>query len=426
MSIITKYRPMNFESIIGQSHVMDIKKKCAEKQIPNAFLFTGVHGTGKTTTARLVAMSLNSPNGVDGNPDLSDLAVKAILSGTNSNVKEIDMASNRGIEDVRSIQKELQYSTVNDGYRVYILDEAHQITKAGASALLKSLEEPPKNTLFILCTTDPQKLLKTIRSRCTTYDFKRVTSDSLYERLKYICEQENKEFTHSGLEAIVSRSSGSVRDAESVLSKYMSADIIDEDAVAGIIHEQNAYSEIMGYIEKGNKIGLLKYLRGSDDSFDDGWLTGLAEAIVDHAIKSKSASWALCAENLVEYIKYMSNNLSPVFVHLVILKLTENFKPDAEFSETVKSTIEEKPNFPIHLRLVRWFDFDFFQMHESCIEFRLGSRKVVYFDTESSETPEGDGMYIASESDALAILQYPKGTDPNILIDKDLLQFFEE
>lgn len=221
-----KYRPQTFSDIIGQQHIVTtIKNAIRSGKIWHAYIFAGMRGTGKTTTARVLAKALNCANLTNEiEPCNSCKNCIDITQGSSIDVIEIDAASNRGIDDIRALRETVKYVPANSKYKVYIIDEAHQITDAAFNAFLKTLEEPPSYVVFILATTEFNSLPLTIISRCQVFKFKPIPSNVILERLKYILEKEAKsqKITEDALKLIAESSGGSVRDALSLLDQILS------------------------------------------------------------------------------------------------------------------------------------------------------------------------------------------------------------
>ncbi len=218
-----KYRPKSFSEVIGQSHIVRTLTNALKlKKLSHALLFSGIKGTGKTTIARIVAKALNCLQLKDGYEPCNECPnCQEINKGIFVDVLEIDAASNRGIDQIRELIENLKYAPVKGKAKVYIIDEAHMLTKEASNALLKSLEEPPSHVYFILATTEPNKLLPTILSRCQRYDFRRLDFRRMLQFLRSICERENYPIETSALELIVRESLGSMRDALSLLDQAM-------------------------------------------------------------------------------------------------------------------------------------------------------------------------------------------------------------
>lgn len=222
-------RPEVFEEIIGQRHIVRIlQNQIRTGTVSQAYLFAGTHGTGKTSTARILAKAVNCLHGEPGDPDAAIPCgecenCEAIREGRFVDVIELDAASNNGVDDLRAIIEMVKYPPAVGRYKVYIIDEVHMLSTAAENAFLKTLEEPPAHAIFILATTDPQKVRSTIRSRCMQLNFRRVTEEELIEGMKRICNKRGIHATDDALATIASRADGSVRDALSILEQCTAA-----------------------------------------------------------------------------------------------------------------------------------------------------------------------------------------------------------
>lgn len=229
MSFYRKYRPTNFDEVLGQNAAVATLQSIAKTEnIPHAYIFCGGHGTGKTSIARIFAKALGT--------DAQD-------------IYEMDAASNRGIDEARDLREAIHTMPVFSKYKVYILDEAHMLTKEASNALLKTLEEPPSHIIFILCTTDADKLLSTIRSRCQIIDFKRATHEDLVKQISHVAKQEKIRIDKESVSLIASKSNRSFRDALSNL----------ETVVHGIGEDIN-FDSVKDFFKVGNQEGILKVL----------------------------------------------------------------------------------------------------------------------------------------------------------------------
>ena len=217
-----KYRPKTFSEIIGQEHVVQtLKNAILSGMISHAYLFHGPKGSGKTTIARLLAKALNCQNRQGFEPCNNCSSCLEINDGRALDLIEIDAASHRGIDEIRELRDGIRFVPTKSKYRVYIIDESHQITKEAANALLKTLEEPPSHAIFVLATTEIHKMIPTIVSRCQRFDFRRLKVPEIIRKLEWICQKEKIKIEKAALELIALNSSGSFRDAESLLDQAL-------------------------------------------------------------------------------------------------------------------------------------------------------------------------------------------------------------
>ncbi len=230
-----KWRPKQFKDVVGQEHITATLQKAFEKnRIAQAFLFAGPRGVGKTTTARLVAMSLNGADTPTTDYDLKSESVLDIIDGKSMDVIEIDGASNRGIDEIRELRENIKFMPVSGKFKVIIIDEVHMLTTQAFNALLKTLEEPPQHVKFILATTDVHKVPQTIISRCQRFDFLPLSNTTISDRLKYITESENQSIDEKSLSMIASKSEGSMRDALSYLDQVL---VLGNDITFDIVQD---------------------------------------------------------------------------------------------------------------------------------------------------------------------------------------------
>ena len=219
-----KYRPKVFDDVIGQNHITStLSNELKDGKLSHAYLFTGSRGTGKTTCARILSKAVNCLNPVDGNPCNECEICQGIDNGSVLDVIEIDAASNRGVDNIRDLRDEANFTPTKAKYRIYIIDEVHMLTIEAFNALLKTLEEPPEHVKFILATTEIHKLPATILSRCQRFDFRRIAPESIAERLKDVCALEGLEAEHDALMLIARIADGAMRDALSLLDRCASS-----------------------------------------------------------------------------------------------------------------------------------------------------------------------------------------------------------
>ncbi|OGO85814.1 MAG: hypothetical protein A2Y24_00285 [Clostridiales bacterium GWE2_32_10] len=274
-ALYRKYRPQNFDEVIGQEHVTEtLKNQIKSGRVSHAYLFCGIRGTGKTSVAKIFAKAVNCPDSIEGNPCLKCEICNEISSGSSMNAIEIDAASNNGVDNIREIREEVKYVPTKGKYKVYIIDEVHMLSTSAFNALLKVLEEPPSHVIFILATTEAQKIPATILSRCQRFDLKRIPIKSIAGALANVTLKEEIKVEEKALNYIASLSDGSMRDALSLLDQIvafsgdekvthkMVLDIIgtvDNKMFADIIKNINE-KNISNCIEQINEI----YLNGKD------------------------------------------------------------------------------------------------------------------------------------------------------------------
>jgi len=237
-ALYRKWRPISFDSVVGQEAIIrTLTNQIRSGRIAHAYLFCGTRGTGKTTTAKIFSRAVNCEATEGDIPCNVCSSCRTILDESNMDVIEMDAASNNGVDDIRELRENVKYPPSNGKYKVYIIDEVHMLSKGAFNALLKTLEEPPPNVMFILATTEPHKIPPTIHSRCQRFDFKRVPYDSVRSVLSDICVNEGRTCQNEALDLIVQCSEGAMRDALSLLDRCLSfeTDALTHDAVLRIL-----------------------------------------------------------------------------------------------------------------------------------------------------------------------------------------------
>lgn len=238
IALYRKWRPKGFEDVVGQSHITETLQKAIETdKVAHAYLFSGPRGTGKTSTAKIFARAMNCVHGPTAHPCNACEACLHIMSGESLDVVEIDAASNRSIEDIRTLRETIKFMPVEGHKKIYIIDEVHMLTTEAFNALLKTLEEPPAHVIFILATTEPERIPLTILSRCQRYEFRRITSADIAHRLLYVAEQEQIELTKGAAHILAVQADGGMRDALSMFDQCVSnaSGAVDEQLVRDLL-----------------------------------------------------------------------------------------------------------------------------------------------------------------------------------------------
>ena len=275
-----KWRPQTFSDVAGQPHITDtLMNEVRENRLAHAYLFTGSRGTGKTSCAKILSKAINCLNPINGNPCNECEICRGIDNGSVLDVVEIDAASNRGIDDIHALREESAFTPAQAKFRVYIIDEVHMLTIEAFNALLKTLEEPPEHIVFILATTEVQKLPSTILSRCQRFDFRRISVDSIVNRLKYVAEKENVTVDDSAAMLIARIADGGMRDALSIFDRCLS---ISENVNTAVV------SDAAGIMSNEHLFALSYAFKNKD--------TSKALSIVDELHNSSCDTERLCTE----------------------------------------------------------------------------------------------------------------------------------
>ena len=343
-ALYRKFRPLKFDEIVGQEHIVrTLKNELINDRVGHAYLFNGGRGTGKTSAAKILARAVNCLNPKDGEPCNECAVCKAALEGSLTDIVEMDAASNNSVEDVRAIRDEVNFLPTVAKYRVYIIDEVHMLSTGAFNALLKTLEEPPAHVKFILATTEPQKLPATILSRCQRFDFKKISNDNIEKRLNFVCEQSNIDITPEAKKLIAILAEGAMRDALSILERCMQEEgKITEDLV----------KELVGIpkTESVNKITKSILQKNTEDAL------GTINEIITEGKDISNFLW--------EIIKYVKD----------ILVFKTNTKLEI-YSEAEKNQIKELADSTTKERLI----FMIYELSNLQNDMKWSSQKLIMF-----------------------------------------------
>ena len=299
-----KYRPQSFSEVVGQEHVVTtLTNSIKGNNISHAYLFSGPRGSGKTTIARLFAKAINCEKPVNGfEPCNKCSSCMEIMASNSMDLIEIDAASHTGVDNIRELIDGIKFKPVKSKYKIFIIDECHQLSKGAANALLKTLEEPPAHAIFLLATTESQKLPPTILSRCQKFDFKRLQIPEIMQKLEFISKKENVKFDASALSLIALNSRGSFRDAESLLDQCMS--FAGEN---GVIKTQDI-KELLGIVEVSQISQFVDCLIAKNTKDSILFLNSMADSGVDLQEFTKT---------LVFYLRQgLLSKINPEFLNL--------------------------------------------------------------------------------------------------------------
>ncbi len=324
------FRPLKFSDMVGQEHITrTLKNQIIAGRVGHAYLFNGGRGTGKTTSAKILARAVNCLNPIQGEPCNECEICKEILDGSLTDIVEMDAASNNGVDDIRQIRDEVNFLPTKAKYRVYIIDEVHMLSIGAFNALLKTLEEPPTHVKFILATTEPQKLPTTILSRCQRFDFKKIPENDIIKRLKVICKEANINVNEEAYKIMAVLSEGHMRDAISILERCSQENTDDITA--------NEVKELVGLpsIEYISRLasGILEYdvskcLTTIDEVINDGkdlynYLWEVIKYFKDLLVYKSTKKLSLYSEEELEEIKRLSDSINEERVLNIIYSLSD-------------------------------------------------------------------------------------------------------
>ena len=337
-ALYRKFRPTTFAEMVGQEHITKtIKNQIIAGRVGHAYLFNGGRGTGKTSAAKILARAVNCLNPKEGEPCNECEICKEALNGSLTDIVEMDAASNNSVEDIRQIRDEVNFLPTKAKYRVYIIDEVHMLSTGAFNALLKTLEEPPEHVKFILATTEPQKLLATILSRCQRFDFKKISEEDISKRLEIVCKEANIEITPVALKIISSLAEGAMRDALSILERCIQDgdSKIDEEKVKDLVgipkfiyinnitkaiienNSDNALSAIEDVIQEGKDISNL--------------LWEIIKYVKDILVYKSSKATSIYTDEEVAQMSELANKIEKDRLLSIIYELS-NLENDIKFS----------------------------------------------------------------------------------------------
>lgn len=343
-----KWRPQIYDDVIGQEHVTQtLKNSIKAGKVAHAFIFAGPRGIGKTSTARILAKSLNCPHHKNFNPCNECDLCKTITNGTNIDVIEIDGASNRRIDEIRTLRESVKYAPSTVKFKIYIIDEVHMLTNESFNALLKTLEEPPSHVIFIFATTDIHKVPSTILSRCQRYDFRRLTMDEIKSHLANIAKNEKVEYDDDALSIIAKKADGAMRDAQSIFDQIVaySGGKVTFDEVSNILNaiNQDIYFRVSDTVVSKN---LLEAFNVSNEVYYNGWdLITFVNGLIEHFRNiltvniTNDTSLIESSESAKEKYQVISNQFNNNDV-LRILSLLTKCVTDIKQSSNQKLTLE--------------------------------------------------------------------------------------
>lgn len=324
-ALYRKYRPSTFEEVVGQRHIVQtLKNAIVNNRIGHAYLFCGPRGTGKTSIAKIFARTLNCTSANNDRPCGTCDNCKDALNGTHPDIIEIDAASNNGVDEVRNLIERVKYAPMEGRYKVYIIDEVHMMTQSAFNALLKTIEEPPEHVIFVFATTEPNKVIPTIVSRCQRFDFTKVAKADIESRLKIVCRQEQIDIEDEAISLIATLSDGGMRDALSILDQcvaYCTSQITATDVrtIYGVV-TLNDIGKVYHLISEGNVDGCIGLLQEfSNQGMDMKRLTSdMITLLKDSIIYDYQPSSSLLSENTKEIIsEYLSD--SPSYIRMNLL-----------------------------------------------------------------------------------------------------------
>jgi len=372
MALYRKFRPITFDDVVGQEHIIKVlQHQIANHQIGHAYLFCGSRGTGKTTTAKILSRAINCAEPKNGEPCNECLVCKGILDASIPDVMEIDAASNNSVDDIRAIRENVIYAPTMAKYKVYIIDEVHMLSGSAFNALLKTLEEPPENVIFILATTEPHKIPVTILSRCQRFEFKRISKEDIAKRLEVVCEKNGVKAEFSALMIIAQSAEGALRDGLSLLDQVISSGVSE-------ITESVA-REILGIAEVSQTAGILTAILNKDIAN----MLSLVNSVVDSGKDIKYFVWEIIslARDVLVYKNTRDTNLIKNFTLLKEIEELEKVTDNSKLGEIITYLSELEAN-------IKGATFPNILLESSLIQLISGTTKQVTVTTEKTVTKQ--------------------------------------
>lgn len=411
IALYRKYRPTTFSSIIGQENVTKIlRNQIKNNKISHAYLFSGTRGTGKTSAAKVFARAINCLNPQDGEPCNECEVCKGILNGTITDVIEMDAASNNSVENIRQIRQEVVYATVDVKYRVYIIDEVHMLTTSAFNALLKTLEEPPENVVFILATTEQHKIPVTILSRCLKFDFNRLSEEDLYNRVKYVLDSEGVKYEDEACRYIATLADGAARDALSILDRCISEsdDILkyaDVQNIVGAI-DKNIIDKVVEDILNYNSLDAIAQV---DEVIKKGkdlrqFTFEITNEFLNRLVNAKEGTDRLVG--IIDRLSSLDNDLKSTTRKEIVLKACIvqlcNLKQPAQIEGSTQGVVQ--PMNDIYIKKIE-------QLEKEVIELKDKIAKVVQVQSAPAQTAEAPKVNIVKETrekvDTQGLTEFP-------------------
>ncbi len=425
-----KWRPMIFDDVVGQGHVTNtLRNAIISNRVAHAYIFSGTRGCGKTTTARILARSLNCLFPTSQNPDNTCDICKEIIEGRSLDVIEIDGASNRGVEEIRNLRDSVRYTPSHGKYKIYIIDEVHMLTKEAFNALLKTLEEPPIHVIFIFATTEVHKVPMTILSRCQRFDFRRITIEEIVHTLTTIAKAEQIAIEDDALMVIAKRADGSLRDAQSIFDQVRSfcgADIKTSELLKAFnVVDQDIYFRVSGLLKSHDSRGAIQLV---DEVIRSGYdlrefVSGLAEHIRNLLIVRSTESTQLL--EVSEHYKKQYEEDASQFVEEDLLRY---IKQTNELDQTLRWAAQ--PRYRLESGLIQMVKMEsYVQIGELLQQIDLMKKKInnngsiktsaVHSESVQYENPSSTELKVLGEVSA-GYFKSKSGISYSTLLGADL------